>query len=184
MQIEITQIKKQIEVYQKRVENTPKREEELLSIQRDYDNLQNQYESLRDRQLEAELSVNMEKKQQGEQFQIIDYARVPQKPVSPDMQKLLLMTIAAGLGLGGGIIFLLEFMNKSFKSIEKVESTLGLPVLASVPAILHDKDRAKIKLNNIFSVAAVIFSGLLFSGFAVIALKGTDSTIEFIKGFL
>lgn len=181
MEIEISELKKQIELYQKRVENTPKREEELLSIQRDYNNLQSQYESLRDRQLETELSVNMEKKQQGEQFQIIDAARVPQRPVSPDMDKLLLMTIAAGLGLGGGIVFLLEFTKKTFKRIADVESTLGLPVLASVPAILNKKDRILRMTNNIFSIGAVTASVLLLGGFALITQKGTDTTLELIK---
>ncbi|MCP4673088.1 MAG: protein GumC, partial [Desulfobacula sp.] len=99
----IQEIKDSTKVYQKRVENTPKREQELQSIQRDYNNIRESYSSLLARRLEAELAVNMEKKQKGEQFRIIDYARLPEKPISPDVRKLFMFSIAIGLGIGGGI---------------------------------------------------------------------------------
>ena len=81
---------------------------------RDYQNIQNSYSSLLNRKLEAEIAVNMEKKQKGEQFRIIDPARVPQKPISPDLKKLFMIIMAAGLGLGAGLIFLLDLFNSSF----------------------------------------------------------------------
>ena len=84
---EIKKLNNQIIIYQKRVEDTPKREQELLSLNRDYDNIRETYNSILQRKLEAELSVNMEKKQKGEQFQIIDPARLPQKPISPGYEK-------------------------------------------------------------------------------------------------
>jgi polysaccharide chain length determinant protein (PEP-CTERM system associated) len=183
MEIEIAETKRQIELYDKRVENFPKRQEELLSIQRDYDNIQAIYESLRNRQLEAEISVNMEKKQQGEQFQIIDSAKIPEKPVAPNLKKLFLATIVLGLGFGCGIVFLLEYMHKSYKNIEAVESALGLPVLATVPAILQPKDQLKQRINNYSSITAVILTGFFLACFTVITLKGVDATLEFVRKF-
>ncbi len=76
-------------VYQKRVEETPRREMELQSLNRDYANIKEVYNSLLNRKLEAELSVNMEKRQKGEQFRILDPAKLPEKPVSPDVIKFL-----------------------------------------------------------------------------------------------
>ena len=58
------------------MEDTPKREQELFSIQRDYQNLKELYDSLQKRKLEADIAVSMEKKQKGEQFRIIDPAKV------------------------------------------------------------------------------------------------------------
>lgn len=184
MEAEIEDLKKQAAIYQKRIEDTPKREEELLSIQRDYDNLKDIYDSLLSRRLEAEISVNMEKKQKGEQFQIIDSARLPEKPVAPNMKKLFLATIVLGLGIGGGIVFLLEFLNKSFKRIEDVESIMGLPVLATISPILHPKDKLKNRINNIFSLASIVFSCILLAGFAALTLKGVDNTLEIVRRFV
>ena len=76
--------------------------------------MQASYSSLLNRKLEADIAVNMERRQKGEQFRVLDRARLPNRPVQPNMQTLFLMTIAAGIGIGGGIIFLLEFMNAGF----------------------------------------------------------------------
>ena len=99
---EIADIEKEIKIYQARIEITPKREQELMSLTRDYNNILESYNSILNRKLEAEIAVNMEKKQKGEQFRIIDPAKLPQKPVSPNMKKLFLLFLAAGFGSGGG----------------------------------------------------------------------------------
>jgi len=99
IQREIIDIKGSMKVYQRRVDETPRREQELRSLERDYSNIQEIYSSLMDRRLEAELSVNMEKKQKGEQFRVLDSARLPQRPISPDVNKLFIFSTAAGLGV-------------------------------------------------------------------------------------
>jgi polysaccharide chain length determinant protein (PEP-CTERM system associated) len=116
---DIEKIKSQINTYQERVERTPKREEELLALNRDYSNIQASYNSLLNRKLEAEIALNMEKKQKGEQFRIIDPARIPYEPISPDMRRLFMVVLAGGLGVGTGLIFLLDFLNSSLKDPEK-----------------------------------------------------------------
>ncbi|MBL0700818.1 MAG: protein GumC, partial [Desulfosarcina sp.] len=181
---EIKKLNNQIIVYQKRVEDTPKREQELLSLNRDYDNIRDTYNSILERKLEAELSVNMEKKQKGEQFRIIDPARLPQKPVSPDMKKLFLFTIAAGLGAGGGIAFLFEFFNQGFKSIEDIESYLGFPVLAAIPSVFHKKDKVLRGLNNAAFVFSLMISFVLLAGFTLLTFKGVDYALELVKKFI
>jgi len=178
---EIKKLDNQTIVYQKRVEDTPKREQEILSLKRDYNNIREIYNSILNRKLEAEISVNMEKKQKGEQFRIIDPARLPQKPISPDMKKLFLFTIAAGLGVGGGIAFLFEFFNKGFKSIDDVESYLGFPVLAAIPSVFHKKDKVLRWLNNAASVFSLMISFVLLAGFALLTFKGVDYTFELLR---
>jgi uncharacterized protein involved in exopolysaccharide biosynthesis len=59
-----------------------------LSLKRDYDNILATHNSLLARKLEAEIAVNMERKQKGEQFRVLDSARLPEKPIKPDMKKL------------------------------------------------------------------------------------------------
>jgi polysaccharide chain length determinant protein (PEP-CTERM system associated) len=163
---EIVSLKKQISQYQKRVEETPKREQELLGLRRDYLNIQASYDSLLKRKLEADIAVNMERKQKGEQFRIVDPARLPQRPVAPDMRKLFLMVVAAGLAIGGGATFLLEYINTSFRSPDEIETMFELPVLTAIPTLLQPRQLMLRKLNNISSIA---FAGLTMACFAVFA---------------
>lgn len=181
---EIADIQKDVVVYQQRVENTPKREQELLSLRRDYDNIQESYNSLLARRLEAEISVNMERKQKGEQFRVIDPARLPQRPVEPDMRKLFLMFVAAGLGLGGGIVFLLEFLNNSFKDPDDVEETLGFPVLGAMPPIWDERALKRKRLNTIFSSVCLVVTFTLFGGFALITVKGVEPIMKLVGPWL
>ncbi|MBW2589633.1 MAG: protein GumC [Deltaproteobacteria bacterium] len=171
---EISDIRKQVYIYEVRVEETPNREQELLSLRRDYDNINETYNSLLERKLEAELAVNLERKQQGEQFRILDPAKRPERPSDPDMKKLFLIFIAAGLGIGGGVVFLLEYLDTSFRIPNDIESYLGLSVLATVPVILHPRDVRMKRLNQALSIFFVIVAFALMAGFTLVSLGGYD----------
>ena len=161
-QEDIRAIEEKMAVYQERVEETPKRELELQSLKRDYNNIRDVFNSLLDRKLEAELSVNMEKKQKGEQFRILDHARLPEKPISPNVKKFLLFSLVAGLGLGAGVIFLLEFFDSAIRRDEQIEDELGLVILASIPHLKGRKDRKKGRLGLIlFLLTGFYLAGVL-----------------------
>jgi len=183
LQLDIAKLNREIERYQERVEKTPQREQELLSFNRDYDNIQESYNSLLNRKLEAEIAVNMEKKQKGEQFRIVDRAALPRKPVFPDMKKLFLLSAAAGLGLGAGLIFLLEFLNNSLKQPKDYESELGLAVLATIPKILDRRDKMFIRVNQGLTLFSLIVAVALAAGFAALVFNGVEPTIELVREF-
>ena len=178
---DITKLSDNIRYYEKLVEDTPKREQELLSLRRDYQNIQDLYNSLLSRKLEAEISVNMEKKQKGEQFRVLDTARVPEKPISPNMKKIFLLAIAAGIAIGCGIIYLLEFLDSSFRNGKDVETFLGLSVIATIPVLNNPKIDRKHKLNNIFSILSILLCFFLLGVLALLTFYGVDRAIEVIK---
>jgi len=178
LEAEIVRISQEIRDYQRRVEATPRREQELLTIKRDYDNIRASYGSLLNRKLEADIAVNMEIKQKGEQFQVLDAARLPEKPVSPNMPKLFLITMAAGLGLGAGLIFLLEAMDTSVRRFDKLEENIGLPVLAMVPRIFTSKDRKRHRMMLAATTVSIAFALVLMAAFAVLVFHGVEPTLD------
>ena len=182
LQSEIARLQDQMKVYQQRVEDTPKRELEMQSLKRDYGNIQGIYNSLLDRKLEAELSVNMEKKQKGEQFRILDHARLPEKPISPNVKLMFLMSVAGGLGIGAGIIFLKEFINFSvIQRDDQIEALLDLPILASIPSLEKPGDRMKKRVERAMFACCCCYGGVFLAFFAILNHKGLDRTINFIK---
>jgi len=54
---------------------------------------------------------------------------------SPDIPKILLISLLAGLGCGLGLAFVREQMDRSFHDAGDVEIALGLRVLATIPKI-------------------------------------------------
>ena len=129
------EIAKDIVVFQGRVERIPAREQQMAALVRDYENTKANYQSLLNKKLDAQLAENLEKRQKGEQFKVLDPANLPLKPFKPDRNRIILLGLGIGLGSGAGLVFLLEYIDASFRKDEDVYATLGLPVLASVPKV-------------------------------------------------
>jgi polysaccharide chain length determinant protein (PEP-CTERM system associated) len=138
---EVKSLKDQIAVYQKRVEDTPRREQELVLLTRDYDLLKTNYQSLLDKKIQAQMAENLERKQQGEQFKILDPARLPEKPFKPDRNKILLIGAVMGLMAGLGLTWFRESLDRSFHSVSDVEVYLAIPVIATIPNLAEEKKR-------------------------------------------
>lgn len=126
------QLRDQIELYQRRVERTPALEQKLKEIRRDYDISLANYKSLLSKRLNAGLARNMEERQKGERFRVIDPANLPEKPARVKLKKIMMAGPVGGAGVGLGIILLLEFLNPAFRKPEDFEGVVDLPVLATL----------------------------------------------------
>ena len=132
---EEAKVKSQIGVYRERIENTPMRELAMAQMTRDYENTKELYQSLLKKREEAQQAENLERRQKGEQFKVIDPARTPGMPFKPDVRKILLFGLLLGMGSGFGLAFFREQMDRSFRDAEDLEATLGLKVIANIPKI-------------------------------------------------
>ena len=116
-------------------EQIPEAEQDMGAVGREYQSMKLTYEILLKKNQEAQQAENLEKRQQGEQFRVIDPAIVPEKPFSPDIPKSLLIGLFAGLASGLALAFMREQMDRSFNDADDVEISLGIKVLATIPKI-------------------------------------------------
>ena len=128
-------IKTQINRYRERIEMTPVRELAMTQLTRDHQNTKELYQTLSKKSEEAQQAENLERRQKGEQFKVIDPARIPEKPFRPDIPKIFLFGTLLGLGAGLGLAFFKEQMDRSFRDAEDLEATLGFKVIANIPKI-------------------------------------------------
>ncbi len=84
------------------------------------------------------MAENLERKQQGEQFKVLDPARIPEVPIRPDLKRILMMGAGIGLMLGFGLAWFRETWNQKFHSEAEIESVLGIPVIAVIPDLKED----------------------------------------------
>lgn len=123
----------QIREYGGRVERAPAHEQESMILQRDYKNLQDNYRSLLDKKLSARVAENLEKRQKGEQFRVIDPANLPEKPEKPNRLLIMVVGLVVGCGVGVGGALAMEQFRVSFQRPDEVESMLQIPILAVIP---------------------------------------------------
>ena len=66
-------------------------------------------------------------------IQVIEQAKVPENPVSPNKKLNILIAFVLGVMVSVGLSLLLEFMNNTYKSKEDVENYLDIPVIGVIP---------------------------------------------------
>ena len=121
-----------IKEYERRIENTYNNEMELLSLTRDYDISKQNYETLLEKKLNAKMSENLEKRQQGEQFKVIDPANMPTKPYMPNRMKITLIGSLCSGVISAGLILLLEYLYPYFRKPEDFQHIFDLPLLSTI----------------------------------------------------
>ena len=154
-------LEENMHVYQRRIEGVPTRESELAELTRDYDTLQKTYATLLAKKEESKMAANLERRQIGEQFKILDEARMPEKPVSPNRPLAYGAGAAAGLGLGLVIVGFLEYLDTTLKTEEDVIQSLSLPVLALIPFMSTNLDRVRRKRRRIVLISCTAAVTLL-----------------------
>jgi uncharacterized protein involved in exopolysaccharide biosynthesis len=142
-QSEEARLNQEISAYQRRVDMAPTRESEMVELTRDYSTLQTTYASLLTKKEESEIAADLEKRQIGEQLQLIDPARLPDKPASPNRKRYNLIGLLAGLAIGAGLLALVEYRDGAFRRDDELTRVLGLPVLAVVPAMTSASERRR-----------------------------------------
>jgi polysaccharide chain length determinant protein (PEP-CTERM system associated) len=85
---EDAKVKTLIAKYQERVDKSFEREQDMYNLTRDYNNTREAYNSLLTKSQEAQQAENLERRQKGEQFKVIDPARIPEKPYKPDIARV------------------------------------------------------------------------------------------------
>ncbi len=130
------QIGVQIGTLQSRVDATPIRAIELSKISRGYEITLRKYQDLLGKTLESELSENMEKKQEGERFQLLDAANFPLKPLRPNRLMIGLIGFLLGLGGGFGLAIVWDNWDTSFRKSDDINAYVNVPVLATIPALM------------------------------------------------
>lgn len=74
---------------------------------------------------------------------IIDRGDIPKSPVSPKKKRNLILAFLIGILGGGGLCFLLEYLDNTVKGPEEVERLTGLPSLGVIPHLSPERIRKK-----------------------------------------
>ena len=150
----------EVATYTQRIDSAPRRQRALEEVSRDYQATRDTYDSLRRRYEQARLDDVAEGSSGDPRFRILDAAVVPMGAAAPNRLMLLGLAFAAALGLSLGAVALTEHLDTSFHAVDDVAAFATVPVLASIPRIVTERDRRRQRLR--FGVATLtVLMGLL-----------------------
>lgn len=153
-------IQAQTEKYQDKVDAVPRREQQLSELTRDYEISKDHYRSLLEKTLSAEMATELEHKQEGERFTIMDPARRPDHPFRPNRLALMSASLAGSFCLVAGILVFRDSISASLNNEKELKEILpaSVVILGSIPQITttaDEKHRLRLGLAGvIFSLAA------------------------------
>lgn len=172
LQVRFDEYKKRYKELQEQVNIIPQVEAELTALNRDYDINRKKHDELVSRRESLRLSEQAEQSKQEVLYKVVDPPRVPLQPTGP--KRLLLMTIvlAAGLGAGLGLAFLISQLWPTFDSRRSLKLIADIPIFGSVGAVLSP---AALRREHRMTVVYACFGGMLvltYAGLVIVERVG------------
>ena len=162
------QIEEQIVIHQTQLERIPLFQQQISAVMRDYQAAQDHYKYLQERQFSADMASDLETRQKGERFVVLDTAQVPDQPDTPNRP------LINGLGLVAGFIvafvgaLALEILDPSVKTEREVMSELQVPIFGEIPWLpTKAENRRKMRRN----MAALASTAMLATAYVFMVLK-------------
>jgi polysaccharide chain length determinant protein (PEP-CTERM system associated) len=177
---EIAGLTRQIATYQRRLEMTPKREQELALITRDYETTRDMFRTLLAKRGEADIAAELEQRQKGERFRVIDQARLPERPAGPNRLRLLIVGLVLAFGAAGVAVVLAEQVDTSYRRAEEVRATAGVPVLSTIPRIVTEDDRIHAARQRRMALCAVAVGLLVVVGTSFMVAYNNQSLVTLL----
>ncbi|MCP5040326.1 MAG: hypothetical protein GY944_04800 [bacterium] len=147
---------------------TPRVAEQLETFDRQYTQLSQSLLSFSNLRLEASVQADLERRQLGERFRILESAIPPREISSPNRPLILILGVLFGLVVGAASGVLAESTDPSFHQERDLQSSVGIPVLAVIPAIQFEDDLEKTRHAHLMRAMALTAVTLfcLLGGFA------------------
>ena len=122
--------------FERRLTLSPEVERQYAALARDYENARVKYQEVRAKQMEAQVSQNLEAERKGERFTLIDPALPPERPVSPNRPLILILGLVLSLVAGGAAALVADAMDSSVRSARDLRRLLGVDPLVVLPSMV------------------------------------------------
>jgi uncharacterized protein involved in exopolysaccharide biosynthesis len=127
------QVATRLAMLESRSQTGPGVERDYSELVRNLDNARKKYAEVQQKQMEAQLSSNLETERKGERFTLIEPAVEPQRPVRPNRPLIALLGFLLAAGAVIGAVLLIEALDNRIHSREDIANLVQVPPLAVIP---------------------------------------------------
>src|SRR3954451_24984735 len=92
--------------------------------------------------------TNLAKDVKANAVSVIEHSPLPSFPVSPRPSRTILLGLLGGFAVGLALVFGVDALDRSIKTVDQAESTLGLPVFAAVPDTTDEGPVSRLKRRS------------------------------------
>ena len=160
------QLAKKAEELRISLRQAPLVEKEYTDLIQELDNTNLRYREVSAREMEAEISEQLEVERKGERFTLIDPPQEPLEPISPNRGAILFLGFVFAAAGGFGSVFLAEMLGSTVNNEKTIASILGVLPLSSIPYLeSKEESEAAAKRRLILLIGTLIAIILAIIGF-------------------
>jgi polysaccharide biosynthesis transport protein len=155
---------KSVDALREIITKTPEIGAQLQSLERTRVSLQDQVDEFQVRLQDANRGKTLVDEQVSERFEVIETPVLPQEPIRPKRGQLMIMALAASLGIGGATAFGTEFLDNTIRRGRDITHKLNSRLIVTIPYV---KTRGEVRRSRgraglyVLGTLAAIAIGLL-----------------------
>lgn len=166
-----TELKSQIEYYQSKLEGSPAVAQQMAVDTRDYQNAEDHYNHLQERKFSADISSDVETRQKGERFVVLEPAQPPARPSQPNRPLLDGLGLLAGLLISLFAVLVFEVMDTTIKTEREVTERLSVPIFGEIPWMVTQVGKRRSRLRTALATSGTTLLALGYLALVKLALR-------------
>ncbi|HET7208502.1 MAG TPA: Wzz/FepE/Etk N-terminal domain-containing protein [Terriglobales bacterium] len=145
------ELQSQIAFHESKLAGAPAVAGQLAAATREYDNAEDNYKRLQDHKFLADVSSDVESRQKGERFVILEPAQPPSRPFAPNRPVIDLLGLAAGIPLAVLMVLGLEVIDMTIKTRRELTTLIAAPVLGEIPWLATGTHQHSQRARSVFA---------------------------------
>ena len=125
------------------------------------------YNTLLQRLETAKITQRLQSSQEGTKYTIIDPPRVPLVPIEPNVPLVIVIGLFLGTAVGGGLILMSGFLDRSFLDVQEASEFLGVPLLGVISKINTEESLSEVKEKSRWALFWMLSAGIFTLAFTV-----------------
>jgi polysaccharide chain length determinant protein (PEP-CTERM system associated) len=136
-------LRARLDELQDRIARAPQLERQLAAIMRDHEQSRSIYEEIRSRQMQVQITQNLEQLDNGDRFSLLEAPLIPEKPAAHNRKKFLAFGFVISLVSAVVPAVLVELIRGRVYGRGALTSILGAPPLVVIPYIRAPKEASR-----------------------------------------
>ena len=153
--------------YEGRLDSAPIGQQAYAELMRDHDLTKQRYEKAQLNLQQADNSMELQQRKQGEILEMLDSASLPSTPSAPKRQMIIPLGLFGGLILGLALVAMRELKDTSLKNLKDARLYTQLSILGSIPLLENDLVVQRRKQIMWVGWATAALAGLAMMGLSV-----------------
>jgi len=125
----------EVDAYRNFMTRQPEQAATLSRLQSEVESAQSMLHNIEQDITRENLSLAASMSEIGYRIEVRRDPRMPMGPIEPDKKKLAMMGFVLALAIGVGLVLVAEMLDRSFKSVQQIESVLKLKVIGALPVV-------------------------------------------------